>query len=197
MPAPASALLWAETRRHWEYDPDLPSFAQAAQRAFQGSALKAPGRSAVHGRAHREGWERKGASMSGVAVAAHRKADAIMDGLDAGSVKKGSPEGAALAALAREESENARAEVIARHRSEWGVIGELVDEALQGRAADPVEAFNRAKLAKISAETLAIRQQGERKAWGLDMPELPADLTVLTDAQLEALAAGKLGRYVM
>jgi hypothetical protein len=44
----------------------------------------------------------------------------------------------------------------------------LRQEAIADREADHKEAFERAKLAKITAEMTAIQQAGERKAWGLD-----------------------------
>lgn len=48
-----------------------------------------------------------------------------------------------------------------RHKAEWERHKAIMDEALQN--AD----FDRAKLAKITAETLKIRQDGERRAWGI------------------------------
>lgn len=54
-----------------------------------------------------------------------------------------------------------KAAVIERHRREWKKQEALADEAITN--AD----FEKAKLAKITAETLKIRQEGERKAWGI------------------------------
>ncbi|MCH5277748.1 MAG: hypothetical protein J1E80_07945 [Desulfovibrionaceae bacterium] len=51
--------------------------------------------------------------------------------------------------------------VMLRHKEEWERHRVLMDEALA--AGD----FDRAKLAKITAETLKIRQEGERRAWGI------------------------------
>ena len=50
--------------------------------------------------------------------------------------------------------------MLLRHREEWERHRPLMDEALSGDA----EAV---KLAKTVAETLKIRQEGERKAWGV------------------------------
>ena len=50
-------------------------------------------------------------------------------------------------------------------------------------------AFEDLKAAKITSETLKIVQDGERKAWGLD---LVVDVTKLTDEQLAAIAKGKM-----
>jgi len=70
---------------------------------------------------------------------------------------------------------NQRAEVISRHRREWAVVRGLSGEAIKGRD------FERAKLAKITSETLKIMQDGERKAWGLDAldPEKQAPVVVI------------------
>ena len=182
--------LWAEIRRRWEFDPDAPSFSAAAKRAADVHGFSAPGRSAVHARSRREKWARKGASLAGVAAAAALRADALVD---AEGAKKAAVESAANAVQAFEQAANDRAEVLARHREEWGVVRKLMDEGLEGRAADPVGAFNRAKLTKITAESLALKQAGERRAWGLDtFVDLDGvDVTKLSDEALEAIAKGK------
>jgi len=78
-----------------------------------------------------------------------------LDGkLDASSTKKEQ--------AAREESEDLRAEVIARHRTEWRQIVALRQEALAIRSNNPHGAFAKSKLAKINAEITAIQQAGER-----------------------------------
>lgn len=58
-----------------------------------------------------------------------------------------------------------------RHREEWEEIGTLRKKVLVEVHADPVTAFERAKLMKITAETTAIKQAGERKAWHMDAPQ--------------------------
>jgi hypothetical protein len=63
------------------------------------------------------------------------------------------------------------AAVILKHQAQWRIVGTLQDEALRDRHTDPEGAFARAKLAKITAETIAIKQAGERKAHGLDAPK--------------------------
>lgn len=55
-----------------------------------------------------------------------------------------------------------RADVIQRHRDEWEEHKGLVDSAIGAQD------FDAAKLAKITAETLKIRQEAERKAWNID-----------------------------
>ncbi|MBQ9407004.1 MAG: hypothetical protein IJU37_09775 [Desulfovibrio sp.] len=51
--------------------------------------------------------------------------------------------------------------VLARHKAEWQRHQTLMDEALADYDLE------KARLAKVMAETLRIRQEGERKAWGL------------------------------
>lgn len=65
------------------------------------------------------------------------------------------------AARARVPAGAEKAAVLARHRTEWERHGALMDEVLDG--GDP----ERAKLAKLVAETLKIRQEAERRAWGI------------------------------
>ncbi len=69
------------------------------------------------------------------------------------------------------------AAVVRRHRQEWLQVVELREEAVTAREADAKEAFERAKLAKITAEMTAIQQAGERKAWGLDVV-VPAEIAI-------------------
>lgn len=56
-----------------------------------------------------------------------------------------------------------RADVVQRHRDEWEEHKLIVDTAVGTRD------FEAAKLAKITAETLRIRQEAERKAWSIDV----------------------------
>jgi hypothetical protein len=190
MAARLDKALWVEIQRRWEFDPDSPTFLIAAARAAKKHGFTSPGKTAVYARAHRENWQRRG-SMAGVVQAAHAKADALVDG---GEAKKGGVESSTNAQLAREEGEALRAEIIARHRREWVIVRTLLDEALKHRATDIQGAFDRAKLAKISAETTAIQQIGERRSWGMDEQVNVGDLSRMSDAELEALARGKLPR---
>lgn len=62
-----------------------------------------------------------------------------------------------------------RAAVLDRHRKEWQAPRQLSYEAVKGRD------FEKAKLAKITAETLMLIQSGERKAWGMDTKDKEKD----------------------
>ncbi len=70
---------------------------------------------------------------------------------------------AALQETAVEVAVDLRAQVIDRHRKEWRIIDMLLGEHVKTRD------FDKAKLTKITAEALAIKQLNERKAWGLDV----------------------------
>lgn len=211
---------WAAIRHSWEYDPDKPTYLQAAERAAKKHAFTAPSKSTVADRADREKWERKG-SMAGVNAAAQRKADTLGDGPVVGGQPDGpdaasdgkpdtsgpkkagaaaSPSDPKLAQSAREDAEDLRASVLHRHREEWKQVAGLRQEALIKRPrmvngvlvpGDVAKAFEAAKLAKITAEMTLIQQTGERKAWGLDVVIDPDQLKNLSDDDLANIAAGK------
>lgn len=198
MAARLDPALWAEIRRHWEYDPDEPSLQVAASRAAEKHSFNPPTKASIHERLKKEGWERRG-TMAGVNQSAHRKADALVeaDGSRAETRQPdGKPDGkpdvsgAQKRQASREESEDKRAEVLARHRQEWRQVAVLRQEALAKRTTDAADAFLRLKIAKISAETTMLQQVGERRSWGMDTPDA-ADVSKMTDAQLEALVKGK------
>lgn len=71
-----------------------------------------------------------------------------------------------------------RTAVLERHRKEWSAPRTISYEAIKERN------FEKAKLAKITAETLMLIQSGERKAWGMDVkdpnpPETEDDIIVI------------------
>ena len=76
-----------------------------------------------------------------------------------------------------------RADVEIRHQTEWEEHLTLVDTAIGKKD------FEIAKLAKITAETLKIRQEGERKAWRLDSqppaPPAPSNSVVVNTLTAE------------
>ena len=193
-----SADEWKSVRKEWEYDPGEPTYAEAGKAASEKHKFVAPGKTTIESRAKKEGWERRG-SLKGINEAAQRKADRMVksDGSptdpDAGPPKKldASESTAGADVAARDESEDKRAEVLARHRKEWAQVAVLRQESLQRRTADPVDAFNRAKLAKITAEITTLQQAGERKAWGMELVIDPSQFASMSDAQLEAIVAGK------
>jgi len=64
--------------------------------------------------------------------------------------------------LTEQHAVNQRAMLIDRHRQEWAAPRKLAYEAVN------TGNFDRAKLAKITAETLTLIQGGECRAWGID-----------------------------
>lgn len=105
-------------------------------------------KAAISRRARKEGW------TADLAEAVNRRAEAKVNGI----VNAVDPQKRAEAVNRAAE---AKAAVILRHKAEWDRHQAIIDEALS--AGD----FDRAKLAKITAETLKIRQEGERRAWGI------------------------------
>lgn len=78
---------------------------------------------------------------------------------------------AAMRATAEDVAVDMRAQVLDRHRREWQPIRNRVYKQLDPRTQmDEKTRFEMSKTTKINAETLAILQLGERKAWGLDKP---------------------------
>ena len=68
-----------------------------------------------------------------------------------------------------------REDILQRHKDEWTRHAVLLDAALADSDTEL------AKLAKLIAETLRIRQDGERRAWGISDkhdPDLAAPLTL-------------------
>lgn len=103
---------------------------------------------AISKRARAEGW------MRDVSDTVNRLAEAKVNGV----VNAVTPQKKAEAVNRAAE---AKAAVITRHQREWDRHQALIDEALSEGS------FDKAKLAKITAETIKIRQEGERKAWGI------------------------------
>ncbi len=95
-----------------------------------------------------EGWAQ---DISGTL---DRLTEAKVAGVVAGCVPK-------KKAAALDRAADAKAAVIMRHKEEWEQHQQLI------RAAVENGDFDAAKLAKITAETIKIRQEGERKAWGI------------------------------
>jgi len=195
-----SQTQWDAIRSVWEYDPDEPSYEVAADRAGKKYQFKSPSKSSVFERCAKEKWERRG-SLNGINAAAQRKADTMVDSSgertkpnesNAGTgAKPNDVPNPGMAQASRTESENLRAEVTARHRAEWKNISVLRQEALAVRNSNPDQSMFKSKLAKINAETTAIQQAGERKAWGLDILVDVGSLKDMTDQQLEDIINGK------
>lgn len=72
-------------------------------------------------------------------------------------------------------------ELLDRHKKEWMAPRAIATEAMKIRDTDPAGAFQKAKLAKISAETLELVQRGERRAFGIDDRETPHGSVVVIE----------------
>jgi len=185
---------WAAIRLAYEYDPDQPSMVVAAKRAGEKYGFKPPASSSIAYRMKKDGesghpWERYG-DMKGINAAAQRKADSMA--LSKESSRESSEISAEKAQASREQSIDLRAEVNDRHRQEWKLVVMLRNEALQNRKVDHKKSIELMRLAKMTAETILVQQNGERKAWGLD--ELSLDVSKMTDEQLQDIINGKLPR---
>lgn len=118
-------------------------------------------KAAISRRAKKEGW------IQDVTGAVDRAVDAKVNGL----VNIVDPE---KKAAAIEAAADLKVTVINRHREEWGKHYELIIAAVENKD------FDTAKLAKITAETLKIRQEAERKAWGIRDVDAQPDGGALT-----------------
>lgn len=110
------------------------------------------------------GWRKLAAP--GLSKRAHEAADKV-----AASVENLSPDATierkreALAATAENVAIDERAQLLAKHRRQWGIVDGLVAEAVRSRD------LNAAKLADTVCRTIANKQKGERLAWGLEAGE--------------------------
>lgn len=192
---------WAAIRQCWEYDLDEPGYTEAASRTGHRLGFDPPSKQAIskrhtNDRLRGSPWQRLG-SMMGINQAAQRKADALVEIEEPIHNKPqitptvtDPQERAAIIQQGREEAEDKRAAVLARHRTEWKQVAALRQEALKDRALQLTQSFERAKLAKITSEMTSIQQAGERKAWGLDDIQIP-DLAKKSDAELRSILDGK------
>lgn len=125
-------------------------------------------RGAIQKHIKHEGW------MQDVTGAVNRLAAAKVAGVVAGCNPQKKAQ--ALASAAEE-----KAEVVLRHRREWQAQQSIVERAVASQD------FELAKLAKITAETIRIRQEGERRAWGI----VEADVRPQAQGQSEQDAVRK------
>jgi hypothetical protein len=155
---------WAAIRMEWEGEP-LATYTGLGEKF-------GVDKSEISRRAKRESWVKRG-QLASINESAQRKADLLTDAqgnstqreLNAGDL------------ATRTESEDLRAAVTARHRVEWGELEEFRQNALAAmRDAHAVGDRETWSIAKVAADTakanlsaLEIKQQGERRAWGLDM----------------------------
>ncbi len=155
---------WAAIRIEWEGEP-LATFTGLGEKFGVDKAN-------ISRRSAREAWTKRG-QLASINESAQRKADLLTDAQ--GHATQRNSNAGDLAT--RSESEDLRAAVTARHRTEWGDLEEFRQHALtamqDAHAAGDRETWYIAKMAadtaKANLSALEIKQQGERRAWGLDM----------------------------
>lgn len=170
---------WEEARARWETDP-------RDGYAWLKRELNLPvSEVAILKRARKELWAKK-ASMKTVAELAQFKADqkaAKSDKL-----------------LSETESVDIRANILETHRREWQEHRErfpfeAIITMVEGNPASATlteDGEKIARTAKVVAETIKHRQQGEREAWGLDAVATDTTAGVKTIEELEAMYAAHM-----
>ena len=146
---------WVKIRAIWEAEAQ-PSF-KALEEQFGVS------RQTISKHCKEEGWTRFNPNESGVQKAIRERADEknAENPVEALVLEDPAPAGQ-TSPLAKSAAIEARAAVIDRHRREINLPRNRLYQALQENS------FDKMKQAKITAETIAIIQATERKAWGLD-----------------------------
>lgn len=142
------------------------------------------GKTTLERRSRVENWKKNYASLKPgeMTEAAQRAADLFNRKIEEfGPEVTAEQKAQAVAEVTHEVAVDARAEMLDRHRREWAAPRAMSAEAVRLRDQDPIRAFDRAKLAKITAETLKLVQDGERKAWGLDVGEVPPGSVVVIE----------------
>jgi hypothetical protein len=93
--------------------------------------------------------------------------------------------------LSNEFAVDVRAQVLDRHRKEWSAPRKIAYDAIQQAQVqkDVPGAFERAKLAKITSETLTLIQAGECRAYGITMEGRAADAKTIVVVEREGQAA--------
>lgn len=158
----------AAARALWEGDPTI-SKKQVAEE------IGVPHRS-VDRWSQAEGWSKHKADMS---ERAHAAADTYKGKLsELGPEITTDQQKQAEAEAAEETAVQLRAQVLERHRKEWNAPRTISYEAIKAKD------FDRMKQAKITAETLKLIQDGERKAWGIDSgPDGASKVTVVIERE--------------
>lgn len=170
--------MWLAIRA--AYEADAKSTFTSVAREFN------VGVDVVKRRAYDEDWQKATAdTLAGMSEKAHMLADRAaqhLSGEDTGpEIDAGgdAPQDSEPEQSGEEFSQKVgaekRAEILHRHRKEWAAPRKLSYEAVNNRD------FDRAKLAKITSETLQIIQSGERKAWGLDKASEGDGVTVVIE----------------
>ena len=158
---------WGEVRGRWESDPREGYTWIVSEMNLGVSDV------AVLKRARKEGWAKK-ATLKTIVERAQARADEKVSRKVSGEV---SP-------LTTSDAVDLRASVIEKHRDEWAEHRETFTmPMLTGEDSG----LNMSRIAKMTAETIRIRQQGEREAWGLDAVAENTTTGVSSLSELEAM----------
>lgn len=138
---------WATARVKWEGDPEATDTSVAAIFGIT--------KQAVEQQRKKNGWQKVGA-LQNVSERAQFAADNLAKlGIDK------------IKAEAVDMAVGIRADILGRHRADW------VEHREHFTLKEIADNFDLGKSAKITAEMLKIRQEGERKAYGLDDAQAP------------------------
>lgn len=168
MSKPLTPEAWARIRGVWEGDLRTGFLWVARELRLRVTEH------AVRRRAKLEGWS-KAASLPTIVERAQLEAD------NAAGLKIRAD---SISELGVQNAVDLRSAIIETHRAEWAKHRETYTLASIEQAEQPA---HRAKVAKLAAETLKIRQEGERKAWGLDAIADNDTGSVKTMEQLDAM----------
>ncbi|MDF0605392.1 hypothetical protein HZU77_006975 [Neisseriaceae bacterium TC5R-5] len=164
-----SADDWQRIRETWEIDPRLGYTWLIEEMHLSVSPV------AIFKRAKKEGRQKQQSTeLKKVVEQAHFLAD-----LKAGQLSDygGTPDTTTAADL--------RSDVLEQHRTEWQRHRNQYPPLEIG---DEKAGFLRARIAKLAAEVIRLRQEGERKAWGLDTV-VEETGTSLSTEELDAIYA--------
>ncbi|MGL6564832.1 hypothetical protein [Aeromonas dhakensis] len=122
------------------------------------------------------GWRK--VVVQGLSQRAHEAADKVRDAVaelppDAPAERKAE----AMAAAVEDVAVDERAALLAKHRRQWSIVDGLVSEAVRKRD------LNAAKLAESVCRTIAQKQTGERKSWGLEAGETAQKIQVVIERE--------------
>lgn len=160
---------WESIRLAWESDPTCTFSHLATQYGVN--------RSTIYRHAEAEHWEKRGV-IEDINEAAQRKADVLFANNSSIECNK--------VFLARSEAEDKRAEILLRHRKEWYELDKYRLTSLNKLDAAIKDGSRQAYLmARALSETiinhvraLLIKQEGERKAWGIEKRESVSGVVV-------------------
>lgn len=167
------SLFTIMEKSHQTNQPDQSAIRDAARHLYEttpatfdqvGEDVGVSGRTVKRWSAANGGWSK----LSGPEITA--RAQAVADRIQTAVTDRGPQAGEderqeVVAQIRTNAAVDQRAAILARHRSEWGIVRGLVAEAVRGRDAA------KAKMAVDVGRALDLAQRGEARAWGLDSGE--------------------------